>query len=277
MTHPAPPFSLPPASAVPPSANLARSNFPPGSVALVGAGPGSADLLTLRAAQRLSQADVVLYDHLISPDILLLAPPSASRICVGKRASRHTLPQGDINQLLIGFARQGQRVVRLKGGDPFMFGRGGEEMRAVLAAGIPCESVPGVSAALGAAASLLLPLTHRDYAQGCCFVTGHRREGESALAWTADTGPDETLVVYMGLGEADNIARQLMAHGRAPDTPVAVVEQACMSGERAVCGQLAGLGRLIADHQLRAPALLVIGEVVRLHQELAALRAALTA
>ncbi|MCP1290212.1 MULTISPECIES: uroporphyrinogen-III C-methyltransferase [Chromobacterium] len=255
--------------------SAAAPPFPPGSVALLGAGPGCADLLTVRAAQRLAQADAVLYDHLIDAEILQLAPPSARRVCVGKRASRHTLPQAEINQLMIALARQGLRVARLKGGDPFMFGRGGEEMRALLAAGIRCEAVPGVSAALGAAASLALPLTHRDYAQGCRFVTGHRREGASALAWTADSGPDETVVVYMGLGEAAHIAEQLLSHGRAPDTPVAIVEQACMPGERCVCGRLSELGRLAEQYRLRAPALLIIGGVVRLHQELAALRAAL--
>ncbi|ASJ24371.1 uroporphyrinogen-III C-methyltransferase [Laribacter hongkongensis] len=275
MIRPASPLTLPAGEVVSLPDQSVPQAFASGSVVLVGAGPGSADLLTLRAMQRLSVADVVLYDYLIDPDILQLAPSGAHRICVGKRASRHTLPQSDINQLLIGFARQGLRVVRLKGGDPFMFGRGGEEMHAVLSAGIPCESVPGISAALGAAASLLMPLTHRDHAQGCCFVTGHRREGQSELAWTANTGPDETLVVYMGLGEVGNIARQLMLHGRAPETPVAVIEQACMPGERCVCGQLATLGQIVAEHGLRTPSLLVIGSVVRLHEELTALRTAL--
>ncbi|MBV8679809.1 MAG: uroporphyrinogen-III C-methyltransferase [Aquitalea sp.] len=274
MTHPAPAFTLPPDTSFPPATPSPVRAFPPGSVVLVGAGPGSADLLTLRAVQRLAQAEVLLYDHLVSPDILLLSPASCRQICVGKRASRHTLPQAEINQLLIGFARQGLRVVRLKGGDPFMFGRGGEEMHAVLSAGIPCESVPGISAALGAAASQLLPLTHRDYAQGCSFVTGHRRDGESALDWTVNSHPEETLVVYMGLGEAEHIARQLMADGRAADTPVAIVEQACMPGERTVCGQLDELAALVARHQLQAPALLVIGKVVLLHRQLAALRSA---
>ncbi|WP_199103821.1 uroporphyrinogen-III C-methyltransferase [Aquitalea sp. ASV11] len=246
--------------------------FAPGSVCLVGAGPGDPDLLTLRAVQRLGQADVLLYDHLLDPQILRLAPPQASRICVGKRASRHTLPQADINQLLIDFARNGQRVVRLKGGDPLLFGRGGEEILALAAAGIPCEVVPGISAALGAAAALGLPLTHRDHAQGCSLVTGHRRQGESALDWTQHSTPEQTLVVYMGLGEAAHIASQLLAHGRDPATPVAIVERACSSAQRCVCGQLATLAQLIADQQIASPALLIIGSVVSLHQQLQALR-----
>ena len=261
MTHPAPAFTLP-----------SGSDFPPGSVCLVGAGPGDPDLLTLRAVQRLREADVLLYDHLLNAHILQLAPAQASRICVGKRASRHTLPQEEINSLLIGFARQGLRVVRLKGGDPLLFGRGGEEILALAKAGIAYEVVPGISAALGAAAALAIPLTHRDYAQGCSLVTGHRRQGEYALAWTVNSHPEQTLVVYMGLGEAASIASQLLEQGRDPATPVAIVEQACTSQQRCVCGQLSTLSQLIRTANISPPALLVIGEVVRLHQQLVRLK-----
>lgn len=266
-----PPLPRPDTASNAPSA-ASNSNLAPGSVCLVGAGPGDPDLLTLRAVQRLGEADVVLYDHLLDPQILRLAPPQASRICVGKRASRHTLPQADINQLLIDFARSGQRVVRLKGGDPLLFGRGGEEMLALAEAGIPCEVVPGISAALGAAAALGLPLTDRDHAQGCTLVTGHRRQGESTLDWTRHSQPDQTLVVYMGLGEAGHIASQLLANGRDPATPVAIVEKACSSAQRCVCGQLEQLPQLIADAAIATPALLVIGKVVSLHRQLLALR-----
>ena len=277
MHRPAlPPLPPTPASSTLSTSTLSTSSdsklFAPGSVCLVGAGPGDPDLLTLRAVQRLGQADVLLYDHLLDPQILRLAPPQASRICVGKRASRHTLPQGDINQLLIDFVRNGQRVVRLKGGDPLLFGRGGEEMLALAAAGIPCEVVPGISAALGAAAALGLPLTHRDHAQGCSLVTGHRRQGENTLDWTQHSQPEQTLVVYMGLGEAAHIASQLLAHGRDPATPVAIVEKACSSAQRCVCGQLDQLSQLISQQDISSPALLVIGNVVRLHQQLQALR-----
>ncbi|HJV07728.1 MAG TPA: uroporphyrinogen-III C-methyltransferase [Chromobacteriaceae bacterium] len=250
------------------------TGFLPGSVALVGAGPGDPDLLTLRAVLRLQQADAVLYDHLLDSRILDLAPASASRICVGKRASRHTLPQEDINQLLIRFAQQGMRVVRLKGGDPLMFGRGGEELEALAEAGIRCEVVPGISAALGAAASAALPLTHRHYAQGCSFVTGHRREGKEELDWAGYCHPGQTIVVYMGLGQAANIASQLMANGISGDTPIAVVENACSDKQRCLCDALRNLAVLISQQQVSSPALLVIGHVVTLHQKLVSMKTA---
>lgn len=265
------PYQALPTPLVPPEKPvISGGEFQPGSVALVGAGPGAADLLTLRALQRLQQADVVLYDHLLDSSILALAPATAERLCVGKRASRHTLPQADINQLLVSLARQGRRVVRLKGGDPLLFGRGGEEMEALAAAGIPCEVVPGISAALGAAASAGLPLTHRDYAQGCSLVTGHRRQGQQTLDWTRHCTPEQTIVVYMGLGEAASIASQLLAHGRAADTPVAVVENACSARQRCLCGSLQNLAALIEQEGISAPALLVIGQIVTLHQKLQA-------
>lgn len=189
-------------------------------VALVGAGPGDAGLLTLRARARLRAAEVVLYDHLINPAILALAA-QARLCCVGKRAGAHSVGQRQIEQLLIDEARAGRRVVRLKGGDPLLFGRGGEEMQALAAAGLRYEVTPGVSAALGAAAMAHLPLTHRDHAQGCTLVTGHRRDDASELAWTAHTHPGATVVVYMGVRQAGAIAQALMQHGRAADTPAA--------------------------------------------------------
>ncbi len=240
-----------------------------GDVSLVGAGPGDPDLLTLKALRRLAEADVVLYDLLVSPDILALANRQAELVCVGKRASRHTLPQAAIHELMVSHARQGRRVVRLKGGDPLLFGRGGEELTALAAEGIRCEVVPGISAALGAAASCGIPLTHRDCAQGVTLVTGHRREGELALDWTHRTDCSETVVVYMGLGEAAAIAGSLMEHGRLPGTPVAVVENATTPQQRVCCTTLAGLADTVQRQQIAPPALLLIGEVVRLYPLLA--------
>lgn len=241
-----------------------------GQVSLVGAGPGDPDLLTLKALRRLSEADVVLYDLLVSDAVLALVNRRAEQICVGKRASRHTLPQQDINQLIVAKAQQGLRVVRLKGGDPFLFGRGGEELETLAAAGIACEVIPGISAAMGAAAAAGIPLTHRDYAQGVSFVTGHRREGQSVLEWTGHTGAEETLVVYMGLGEAANIADQLQAAGRAAATPVAIIENATTAQQRVLCCELASLGACVQQHAVKPPALLIIGEVVRLQARLQA-------
>ncbi|WP_083460643.1 uroporphyrinogen-III C-methyltransferase [Gulbenkiania mobilis] len=244
----------------------ASANPVRGHVSLVGAGPGDPELLTLRALQRLQTADVVLYDHLVSPAIRALIPARTERICVGKRASRHTLPQEAINALIVSHARAGRRVVRLKGGDPFLFGRGGEEMEEVVAAGFDYEVVPGITAATGAAASTGIPLTHRDHAQGCLFVTGHRRQGEDRLAWTRHTGPEETLVVYMGLNEAPRIAADLIDAGRAPDTPVATVENATTPRERVVLATLATLAATLEQEAVASPALLIIGSVVRLYR-----------
>lgn len=238
-------------------------------VALVGAGPGDAGLLTLRARARLRAAEVVLYDHLINPAILALAA-QARLCCVGKRAGAHSVGQRQIEQLLIDEACAGRRVVRLKGGDPLLFGRGGEEMQALAAAGLRYEVTPGVSAALGAAAMAHLPLTHRDHAQGCTLVTGHRRDDASELAWAAHTHPGATVVVYMGVRQAGAIAQALMQHGRAADTPAAVIEAATTPRQRVIRTRLDQLGAAVAEHDAHTPALLVIGPVLAVHDELMA-------
>lgn len=234
-----------------------------GQVWLVGAGPGDPELLTLKAVRILKSADVVVHDRLVAPEIVDLVPPQARRLYVGKRKARHALPQDDINQLLVGLALQGLSVVRLKGGDPFVFGRGGEEMLACRAAGVPCEIVPGVSAALAASAAVGAPLTHRGLAQAVTFVTGHAREGRAPdLDWPALARPNQTVVVYMGLSSAPMIADRLIVAGRDPHTPVAIVENASQAGEHRVSTTLTGLAD--AAMTLSGPAVLIIGEVAAL-------------
>ena len=242
-------------------------------VSLVGAGPGDPELLTLRALRRLQGAQVVLHDLLVPEEILALVPSGCERICVGKRASNHILPQEQTSRLIVAKARAGLRVVRLKGGDPFLFGRGGEEMDELARAGIACEVVPGITAALGAAASTGIPLTHRDHAQMVSFVTGHRKQGLDALDWVRQVSPQATLVVYMGLGEAPRIARELMVAGHASDTLVAVVASATTPAQQMVCTTLAGLEATLAEAALQSPALLIIGSVVSLHAQLGAVLA----
>ncbi|MEA9392769.1 siroheme synthase CysG [Acerihabitans sp. TG2] len=238
-----------------------------GDVALVGAGPGDAGLLTLRALQLMQQADVVLYDYLVSDDVLDLVRRDAERICVGKRAGGHCMPQHDINQLLIAHARKGQRVVRLKGGDPFIFGRGGEELQAVAAAGLAFQVVPGVTAAAGATAYAGIPLTHRDHAQSVTFITGHGRSDGETLNWPALAAGRQTLAIYMGVLKAAQISRQLIQHGRAPQTPVAVISRGTCADQQVFTGTLEHLDQLA--QRAPTPALLVIGDVVTLHDEIA--------
>ncbi|WP_192458800.1 siroheme synthase CysG [Musicola keenii] len=246
---------------------LAQPEMPQGEVALVGAGPGDAGLLTLRGLQVIQQADVVLYDHLVSDEVMELVRRDAERICVGKRASAHLLPQEDINALMVTLARQGKRVVRLKGGDPFIFGRGGEEIQHVAQAGIPFHIVPGITAASGATAYAGIPLTHRDYAQSVVFITGHCRPDGDALDWTTLARGRQTLAIYMGTVNAAEIARQLIAHGRAAQTPVAVISRGTRQDQQVLTGELAQLDALA--QQAPRPALVVIGEVVNLHQHIA--------
>ncbi|KHN50486.1 siroheme synthase CysG [Pectobacterium fontis] len=238
-----------------------------GEVALVGAGPGDAGLLTLRGLQVMQQADVVLYDHLVSADVLDLVRRDAERICVGKRASAHSLPQDEINQLLVTLAQEGKRVVRLKGGDPFIFGRGGEELQAVAQAGISFQVVPGVTAAAGVTAYAGIPLTHRDYAQSVTFITGHCRPDGDALDWSTLARERQTLAIYMGTMKAAEIAQQLIAHGRSSQTPVAVISRGTRHDQLVQIGTLQELEHL-ARHA-PTPALLVIGEVVDLHHQIA--------
>jgi uroporphyrin-III C-methyltransferase len=236
-----------------------------GRVILVGAGPGDPELLTIKALKALQAADVVVHDGLVSDEILDLAPDAARRINVAKRKSRHTLPQDDINQLLVALALEGLTVVRLKGGDPFLFGRGGEELAACREAGVDCTVVPGVTAALAASAGSGAPLTHRGAAQAVTFVTGHAAPqngevGEPDLDWTALARPNQTVVVYMGVSTAGLIAERLTAAGRAGSTPALVVENASRADERRILTTLAGLA--VAAEGLKGPALLMVGEAM---------------
>ncbi len=234
-----------------------------GRVILVGAGPGDPGLLTVRAVEALRRADVVVHDGLIDPRVLDLAPPAAQRISVAKSRARHTLPQEAINALIVAHVKTGSVVVRLKGGDPFIFGRGGEEVEAVRAAGLPVEVIPGVSAALGCAAEAMLPLTHRDHSSAVTFVAGQCK-GLSDQDWSGLAGQGRTLVIYMGVATAGDIADKLMADGVAPDMPVAVLERGTLVGSRALRTLLADLGPMVAREAVKSPAIIVVGEVVEL-------------
>lgn len=239
-----------------------------GAVYLVGAGPGDPDLLTVRALKLIKRADVALYDNLISPEVLALLPARAEKIYVGKQRDRHTMRQEAINALLVDLAQAGKRVLRLKGGDPFVFGRGGEEIDTLSAHGVRFEVVPGITAALGAAAYAGIPLTHRDYAQACVFVTGHLKDGTMDLDWPALARPRQTIVVYMGLLGLPQLCRKLVAHGLARATPAAVVQQGTTRAQRVVTGTLATLPARVAKAKMHAPTLIIVGDVVRLRERL---------
>lgn len=252
-------------------AMIEKINRPPqpdanvGIVHIVGAGPGDPELLTLKAHRLLQQADVILYDRLVSDEVLSLARRDATRVHVGKAKGDHAVSQEEICALLVDYARQGKNVVRLKGGDPFIFARGGEEIEALRAAGIAAFVTPGVTAAAGCAAAAGLPLTHRDHSQGLTFVTGHARNGEEpGLDWQALARLGHTLVVYMGVGKAASIAAQLINHGRGPLTPVAVIENGTLPNQKILKGALADLGALMERGGVKGPALIVIGEVAAL-------------
>jgi uroporphyrin-III C-methyltransferase len=234
-----------------------------GRVILVGAGPGDPGLLTLRAVEALRSADVVVHDGLIDPRVLDYAPVTAQRISVAKKRDRHTIPQDGINALIIAHVKTGAIVVRLKGGDPFVFGRGGEEVEAVRAAGLPVEVIPGVSAALGCAAEAMLPLTHRDWSSAVSFVAGTCK-GLAEQNWSGLAGHGRTLVVYMGVTGAQAIADKLMADGVDPGIACAVLERGTLPGSRAIRTLLADLGDMVEREKVQSPAILVIGEVVLL-------------
>ncbi len=246
--------------------------FPPGRVLLVGAGPGDPDLLTIKALRAILHADLVLYDHLVSDAVLQVIPSRAEKRYVGKESGFHSLPQDDICALMIELARSGRSLVRLKGGDPLIFGRGGEEAEALARAGIPFEIIPGISAAQGAAAQLGMSLTHRDHAQSLLLVTGHLREddlaGSSEIDWTAWARPHQTLVIYMGLGALDTLSRKLVEHGLPSDTPAALIERATTPQQRWISATVATLPARARAAQVRPPALIVVGEVVRAREEL---------
>jgi len=234
-----------------------------GRVILVGAGPGDPGLLTVRAVEALKTADVVVHDGLIDRRVLDIAAPEAHRISVAKTRARHTLPQEAINALIVAHVKAGSVVVRLKGGDPFIFGRGGEEVEAVRTAGLPVEVIPGVSAALGCAAEAMLPLTHRDHSSAVSFVAGQCK-GLSEQNWSGLAGQGRTLVIYMGVATASDIADKLMAEGVAPDMPVAVLEKGTLEGSRAMRTLLADLGAMVERERVASPAIIVVGEVVEL-------------
>ena len=239
-----------------------------GKVWLVGAGPGDPELLTVKASRLITQADALVYDHLVSSDIMNLARPDARHIYAGKEASNHTLPQDSINQLLVDLANEGLSVVRLKGGDPFIFGRGGEELETLVASGIPFEVVPGVTAASGCAAYAGFPLTHRDHAQAVTFVTGHLKDGTVNLDWPALSRPKQTVVFYMGIGAVAEICRQMINHGLPSMTPAAVIRNGTQPDQKTVLATLGTLPQRIAESGIKPPALIVVGSVTKLHEKL---------
>ena len=239
-----------------------------GEVYLIGAGPGAPDLLTFRALRLMQQADVVVYDHLVSPEILDLARRDSGKIYVGKQRKKHTLSQESINTLLADLAKAGKRVVRLKGGDPFIFGRGGEEIETLMQQGINFQVVPGITAASGCASYAGIPLTHRDHAQSCTFVTGHLKDNSINLNWTQLAAPNQTIVIYMGLVGLEKICQSLIAHGSPKDLPIALVQQGTTPNQRVITGTLETLPVIISSLNIKPPTLIIIGTVVTLHDKL---------
>ena len=247
---------------------MSVSGRPRGVVYLVGAGPGDPDLLTVRATRLMRHADAVVYDYLVSEAVLALVDPRAERIYAGKRQGCHALSQEEINKLLVTLARRGKRVLRLKGGDPFIFGRGGEECEFLAAHGVSYEVVPGVTSASGASCYAGIPLTHRDCARAVVFATGHLKDGSADLDWATLARPQQTVVIYMGVTRLAEICRELVAHGASPELPAAVIERATTERQRVVTGTLATLPAAAAAAGVQPPALIVTGEVVKLRASL---------
>lgn len=246
-----------------------EENNKTGEVWLVGAGPGDPELLTLKALRFMYAADVVLYDRLVSDEIMTMVRPDAEKIFVGKEAKHHPVPQEQINNKLIHYARQGLKVLRLKGGDPFIFGRGGEEIEELAEAGIPFQVVPGITSASGCSAYAGIPLTHRDYSQSVSFVTGHLKDDRPDLDWHMLAKEQQTLVIYMGLMALPVISEKLISHGMRADMPVAVVEQGTRANQRVVTASLTDIDAVVKKAELKAPALIIVGPVVKLRNTLA--------
>lgn len=245
-----------------------ENKSPVGEVYLVGAGPGNPDLLTFRALRLMQQADVVVYDRLVSAEILDLTRRDSEKIYVGKQRANHSLPQESINDLLLTLAKKGKRVVRLKGGDPFIFGRGGEEIEALLEEKVDFQVVPGITAASGCSTYAGIPLTHRDHAQSCTFVTGHLKDGSTDLNWPQLAAPNQTIVFYMGLSGLTTICQSLISHGCLKDHPIAIVQQGTTINQRVITGTLETLPQTVIDEKIKAPTLIIVGTVVSLHDKL---------
>ena len=240
-----------------------KSKLQAGEVALVGSGPGDAELLTIRALRFIEQAEIAIYDRLVSDEIMALLPADCERLYVGKEQAKHCVPQDRINELLLQYAQQGKRVLRLKGGDPFIFGRGGEEAQYLLKNGVSCHLCPGITAASGCTTYAGIPLTHRGVAQGCTFITGHmQNDGQLNLPWQSLSDSSQTIVFYMGINTLPSITEQLIKHGSNANTPAALIRKGTQPEQQIFRGKISNLAALVAEHKITPPTLIVIGDVV---------------